>query len=60
MSPSEREDPAHLDGAASLFHAGLIVWGKRGLEIRLMPAGTNSGGESDEWQKFPQEPGICY
>ena len=27
MRPSDRSDPAHFDGAASLLHAGLTVWG---------------------------------
>ena len=35
MRPSDRSDPAHFDGAASLLHAGLTVWGRRCLEVRL-------------------------
>ena len=52
MKPGKRDDPAHFDGAASLLHAGLTVWGRRGLEIRPLP--------TDQWQNFPQEPGSFY
>eukprot|EP00974_Lingulodinium_polyedra_P106392 10296976-Lingulodinium_polyedra.AAC.1 len=47
--PSEREDPAHYDGAAYFSHAGLTVWGRRGAEIRLQPEA--------EWQRLEQKPG---
>ena len=52
MKPGKRDDRAHFDGAASLLHAGLTVWGRRGLEIRPLP--------TDQWQNFPQEPGSFY
>ena len=52
MKPGKRDDPAHFDGAASLLHAGLTVWGRRGLEIRPLP--------TDQWGNFPQEPGSFY
>ena len=52
MSPSKREDPAHYDGAASLLHAGLTVWGRRRVEIRLQPEA--------EWQRLEQKPGSFY
>ena len=35
MKPGEREDPPHFDGGASLLHAGLTIWGKRGLDVQL-------------------------
>ncbi len=50
--PSQRRDPAHFDGAASLLHAGLTGWGKRDVEIRPQPP--------DEWQRFPQVPASFY
>ena len=52
MRPSEREDRPHFDGAASLLHAGLTVWGRRGVEIRLQPEA--------EWQRLEQKPGSFY
>eukprot|EP00974_Lingulodinium_polyedra_P131366 11217421-Lingulodinium_polyedra.AAC.1 len=52
MRPSEREGPARYDGAASLLHAGLTVWGRRGVEIRLQAEA--------EWQRLEQKPGIFY
>ena len=57
MKPSQRGGPAHFDGAASLLHAGLTIWGKRGLEIRLT---APKKVEPEEWQGFPQEPGAFY
>ena len=57
MRPSERQDPAHFDGAASLLHAGLTVWGRRGLEVRLAKPAQ---GAPEEWKKFPQQPGSFY
>ena len=56
MRPSLRSDPAHFDGVASMRHAGLTVWGRRSLEIRL----ARLQGAPLEWQKFPQEPGSFY
>ena len=56
MRASERSDPAHFDGAASLLHAGLTVWGKRNLWVQLAEAAP--GGQ--EWKKFPQQPGAFY
>ena len=57
MRASERSDPAHFDGAASLLHAGLTVWGKRNLGVRLAkPAGEAPG----EWQWLLQQPGAFY
>ena len=52
MRPSAREDRPHFDGAASLLHAGLTVWGRRGVEIRLQPEA--------EWQRLEQKPGSFY
>jgi hypothetical protein len=52
MRPSEREGRPHFDGAASLRHAGLTVWGNRGVEIRLQPEA--------EWQRLEQKPGSFY
>ncbi len=50
--PSQRRDPAHFDGAASLLHAGLTGWGKRDVEIRPQPP--------DEGQRLPQVPAsVC-
>ena len=57
MRPSDRSDPAHFDGAASLLHAGLTVWGRRGLEVRLAKPAQ---GAPEEWKKFPQQPGSFY
>ena len=56
MRASERSDPAHFDGAASLLHAGLTVWGKRNLWVRLAEAAPGW----QEWKKFPQQPGAFY
>ena len=52
MRPSEREDRPHFDGAAYLLHAGLTVWGRRGVEIRLQLGA--------EWQRLKQKPGSFY
>ena len=57
MRASERFDPAHFDGAASLLHAGLTVWGKRNLGIRLAKPAEEAPGE---WQWLPQQPGAFY
>ena len=57
MRPSERQDVAHFDVAASLLHAGLTVWGKRGLEVRLAKPAQ---GALEEWKTVPQQPGSFY
>jgi len=57
MRASERSDPAHFDGAASLLHAGLTVWGKRNLGVRLAKPAEEAPGE---WQWLPQQPGAFY
>ena len=52
MKPDEREDPPHFDGGASLLHAGLTIWGKRGLDVQLQPEA--------EWRRLHQKPGSFY
>ena len=52
MKPSEREDPPHFDGGASLLHAGLTIWGKRGMDVQLQPEA--------EWRRLHQKPGSFY
>ena len=56
MRPSERQDPAHFDGAASLLHAGLTVWGRRGLEVRLAKLAQGSPEE----RKNPAAAWLLY
>jgi hypothetical protein len=51
MKPSERKDPEHFDGGASLLHAGVTIFGRRQLDVQ-----TNDG-----WQEpIVQEPGNVY
>lgn len=57
MRASERSDPAHFDGAPSLLHAGLTVWGKRNLGVRLAKPAEEAPAE---WQWLPQQPGAFY
>ena len=57
MRASERSDPAHFDGPASLLHAGLTVWGKRNLGVRLAKPAEEAPGE---WLRLPQQPGAFY
>ena len=52
MKPGEREDPPHFDGGASLLHAGLTIWGKRGMDVQLQPEA--------EWRRLHQKPGSFY
>ena len=52
MKPGEREDPPRNDGGASLLHAGLAIWGKRGLDAQLQPEA--------ERRRLHQKPGSFY
>ena len=52
MKPGEREGPPHFDGGASLLHAGLAIWGKRGMCVQLQPEA--------EWRRVRQKPGSFY
>ena len=56
MKPSERYDPAHFDGGASLLHGGLTIFGTRHLECKV--AASAAGEEA--WQVLPQRPGSFY
>ena len=56
MKPSERYDPPHFDGGASLLHGGLTIFGSRHLECKV--AASAAGVE--EWQVLPQRPGSFY
>ena len=40
-----------------MLHAGLTVWGKRNLGIRLAKPDEETPGD---WQWFPQQPGAFY
>ena len=51
MLASERIDPAHFDGVASLLHGGLTLWGQRELEYMT---------EDGEWHGLIQQPGSFY
>ena len=56
MKPSERYDPAHVDGGASLLHGGLAISGSRHLECMVA---ASAAGEED-WEGLPQQPGSFY
>ena len=56
MKPSERYDPAHCDGGASLLHGGLTIFGTRHLECKV--AASAAGEEA--WEVLPQRPGSFY
>ena len=51
MLASEREDPEHWDGCASLLHGGMTQWGQRVLEYM-----TADG----DWHGLIQQPGSFY
>ena len=52
MRASDRRDPPRWDGAASLVHAGLTVYGRRHVEYQLA---------SGRWlEPMPQQPGTFY
>ena len=56
MKPSERYDPEHFDGGASLLHGGLTILGSRHLECKV--AASAAGEEA--WEVLPQRPGSFY
>ena len=56
MKPSERYDPAHFDGGASLLHGGLTIFGSRHLECRV----AASAASEEDWEVLPQRPGSFY
>ena len=56
MKPSERYDPAHFDGGASLLLRGLTIFGSRHLECMVA---ASAAGEED-WEVLPQRPGSFY
>ncbi|MDA8583087.1 hypothetical protein N9L68_02615 [bacterium] len=56
MKPSERYDPAHVDGGASLLHGGLTIFGSRNLESRVSAAAASE----EDWEVLPQRPGSFY
>ena len=56
MKPSERYDPAHFDGGASLLLGGLTIFGSRHLECMVA---ASAAGEED-WEVLPQRPGSFY
>ena len=56
MKPSERYDPAHFDGGASLLHGGLTIFGSRHLECMV----AASAGGKEDWEVLPQRPGRFY
>ena len=47
-----REDGWHIDGAASLLHAGLTIFGSRQMQVRWKGR--------DGWISLPQRPGSFY
>ena len=51
LRPEEREDGWHTDGAASLLHAALTVFGCRDLEVKTADGST---------VVLPQKPGSFY
>ena len=65
MKPSERYDPAHFDGGASLLHGGLTIFGSRHLECMVA---ASAAGEMaswhpesmEDWEVLPQRPGSFY
>ena len=56
MKPSERYDPAHFDGGASLLHGGLTIFGSRHLECMV----AASVASEEDWEVLPQRPGSFY
>ena len=56
MKPSERYDPAHFDGGASLLHGGLTIFGSRHLECMV----AASAASEEDWEVLPQRPGSFY
>ena len=65
MKPSERYDPAHFDGGASLLHGGLTIFGSRHLEcmVAASAAGEMASGHPEsmeDWEVLPQRPGSFY
>ena len=56
MKPSERYDPAHFDGGASLLHGGLTILGSRHLECMV----AASAASEEDWAVLPQRPGSFY
>ena len=63
MQPSERCDPEHFDGGASLLHGGLTVFGSRHLECKVAAsaAGEEASAAGEEaWEVLPQRPGSSY
>ena len=62
MKPSERCDPEHFDGGASLLHGGLTIFGSRHLECKVAAsaAGEEASAAGEEaWEVLPQRPGMC-
>ena len=51
MRAEQRVDPEHFDGAASMIHAGLTLWGKRILEYQTVDG---------DWRSISQEPDSIY
>ena len=56
MKPSERYDPEHVDGGASLLHGGLTIFGSRHLECKV----AASAASEVAWEVLPQRPGSFY
>ena len=56
MKPSERYDPEHVDGGASLLHGGLTIFGSRHLECKV----AASAASEEAWEVLPQRPGSFY
>jgi hypothetical protein len=61
---SDRYDPEHYDGGASLVHGGLAIWGSRTVEHEstssLTEIQTLDKSGVVIWNKTPQEPGSFY
>ena len=67
MKPSERYDPEHFDGGASLIHGGLTIFGVRHLECKVAASSAGAGecevaasAATEAWEVLPQRPGSFY
>ena len=54
MKAGPRYDPEHVDGGASLLHAGLAIFGTRHVEVKVAESAA------DKWDVLPQSAGSFY